>query len=164
MSMDKTRLLRLIIWSSVAFVVVFQAAFLLELHSPLPSDPALWSLAGSSIACVVVALLCRWSLAANAKMSYPPERVSLGGQLDARERYRVVGTYCVILCRPPAFSEDAARTKCFYLSETSADRAIVTASAENPRWRAIGVEPPNLSPRKPRSDHSHSTSETLHVA
>jgi hypothetical protein len=162
--MGKTRLLRLMIWSSVALVVLFQAAFLLELHSPLPSDLALWSLSVASVACVVVALLGRRSLVANAKIRYAPESVSLTRQLEARERYRVVGTYCVILCRQPAFAEDAPRSKCFYLSEASADRAVVTASAENPRWRAIGVEPPNLSPRKPRSDHSHPTSETLHVA
>jgi hypothetical protein len=162
--MGKTRLLRLMIWSSVAFVVLFQAAFLLELHSPLPSDLALWSLTGASIACVAVGLLALWNLAANARIYYAPESVHLERPPDARETYRVVGTYCVVLCRQPAASEDLPRTKCFYLSEASADRAIATASAENPRWRAIGVEPPNLSPRKPRSDHSHSTSETLHVA
>jgi hypothetical protein len=56
------------------------------------------------------------------------------------------------------------RTKCFYLSEGSADRAVKTASIENPQWRAVGVEPPNLSARVPQSDRSHSTSHTSHVA
>jgi hypothetical protein len=56
------------------------------------------------------------------------------------------------------------RTKCFYLSEGSADRAVTTASIENPQWRAVGVEPPNLSARMPQGDRSHSTTHTSHVA
>lgn len=75
--MSKTRLLRLAIWASVALAVLFQIAFLFELHSVLPSDPALWSLSILSFACVAVGLLVRRSLATKAKVSYRPERVHL---------------------------------------------------------------------------------------
>ena len=75
--MSKTRLLRLAIWAFVMLAVLFQTAFLFELHSPLPSDLALWSLSTLSVACVVVVLLVRGSLAAKAKISYRPQRVYL---------------------------------------------------------------------------------------
>jgi hypothetical protein len=156
--MSKTRLLRLAIWASVALAALFQTAFLFELHSPLPSDRVLWSLSILSVACVAVVLLVRESLAAKAKISYGPERVYLQRHFDVGAEYPVQGVYCVILCRQPS------RTKCFYLSEGSADRAVTAASIENPQWRAIGVEPPNLSVRMPRSDRSQSTSHTWHVA
>jgi hypothetical protein len=162
--MYKTRLLRLAIRASVALAVLFQAAFLFELHSSLPSDLALWSLSTLSVVCLGVVLLARRSLAVNAKISYSPERRYLQRQFEAGEGYRVVGTYCVILGRQPLFPVHYPRTKCFYLSEASAERAVATASVENPRWRAIGVEPPNMSARKPQSDRSHCTSDTWHVA
>ena len=162
--MSKTRLLRLAIWASVALAALFQTAFLFELHSPLPSDVALWSLSVLSVACVVVVLLVRGSLAAKAKFSYRPERVYQRRPFDVGAECRVQGVYCVILCRQPLVSAYYPRTKCFYLSEGSADRAVTTASMENPQWRAIGVEPPNLSARKPQSDRSHPTSHTSHVA
>jgi hypothetical protein len=163
--MNKTRLLRLELWSSMALAVLFQAAFLLELHSLLPSDLALWSLSMLSVACLAVVLLARRSLATHAKLSYTPERFHLQRQFEAGEGYRVLGTYCVILCRQPLANPVLyPRTKCFYLIEASADRAVVTASAENPQWRAIGVEPPNVCARTPQSDRSHSTSDTWHVA
>jgi hypothetical protein len=162
MRISKNRLLRLEIWSSVALAVLFQAAFLLELHSPLPSDLVLWSLSGVSAACLGVVLLARRSLATNEKVSYAPDRVYL------RRLNRIsdlMNIYCVILCRQHlANPMQYPRTKSFYLSEASADRAVVTASIENPQWRAIGVEPNNLSARKPQSDRSYSTSETWHVA
>jgi hypothetical protein len=163
--MSKTMLLRLMILSSVALAVLFQVAFLVEIHSPLPSAVVLWSLSILSLACLVIALLARTSLAANAKVSYAPESVNMQPPFEAGEGYRVLGTYCVILCRRPlANPMQYPRTKSFYLSEASADRAVVTASIENPQWRAIGVEPNTLSARKPQSDHSNSTSETWHVA
>jgi hypothetical protein len=163
--MRKTRLLRLEIWSSVALALLFQAAFLLELHSPLPSDMVLWSLSIVSVACLAVVLLARRSLATNAKVSYTPESVNMQPPFEAGEGYRVLGTYCVILCRRPlANPMQYPRTKSFYLSEASADRAVVTASIENPQWRAIGVEPPNLSARMPQSERSHSASHTWDVA
>jgi hypothetical protein len=162
--MSKTRLLRLAIWAFVALAVLFQTAFLLELHSPLPSDQVLWSLSILSVACVAVVLLVRGSLAAKAKISYRPARVSLQRHFDVGAEYRVQGVYCVVLWRRPSAPLDYARTKCFYLCEGSADRALTTASVENPQWRVIGVEPPNLSARMPRGDRSQSTSHTWHVA
>jgi hypothetical protein len=164
MTMSKTRLLRLAIWASVALAALFQMAFLFELHSPLPSDLALWSLSILSVACVAVVLLVRGSLAAKAKISYGPERVYRQRQFGVGPEYRVQGVYCVLLCRQPSVPMDYARFKCFYLGEGSADRAVTTASMENPQWRAIGVEPPNLSVRMPRSDRSQSESHTWHVA
>jgi hypothetical protein len=162
--MSKTRLLRLAIWASVALAALFQTAFLFELQSPLPSDSALWSLSILSLVCVVVVLLVRGSLAAKAKITYRPERAYPQRHFDAGGEYRVQGAYCVILCRQRFVPMYHPRTKCFYLSEASADRAVTTASMENPQWRAIGVEPPNLSARMPQSDRSHSTSHTAHVA
>jgi hypothetical protein len=164
LTMSKTRLLRLAIWASVASAVLFQTAFLFELHSALPSGLALWSLSILSFACVAVVLLVRRSLAAKAKISYGPERVYLQRHFDAGAEYRVHGLYCVLLCRQPFVLMHYPRTKCFYLSEGSADRAVTTASIENPQWRVIGVEPPNLSARMPQSDRSRSTSHTGHVA
>jgi hypothetical protein len=163
--MSKTILLRLMILSFVALAVLFQVGFLVEIHSPLPSALVLWSLSILSLACLVIVLLARTILAANAKISYAPETVDLQPPFEAGEGYRVPGTYCVVLCRRPCANPmQYPRTKSFYLSEASADRAVVTASIENPQWSAIGVEPNNLSARKPQSDRSYSTSETWHVA
>jgi hypothetical protein len=162
--MSKTRLLRLAIWASVALAALFQMAFLFELHSPLSSDLALWSLSILSVACVAVVLLVRASLAAKAKISYGPERVYRQRHFGVGPEYRVQGVYCVIFCRQPAVPTDYARFKCLYLGEGSADRAVTTASMENPQWRAIGVEPPNLSVRMPLSDRSQSKSHTWDVA
>jgi hypothetical protein len=164
LTMSKTRLLRLAIWASVASAVLFQTAFLFELHSALPSCLALWSLSILSFGCVAVVLLVRRSLVAKAKISYGPQRVYLQRHFDAGAEYRVHGLYCVLLCRQPFVLMHYPRTKCFYLSEGSADRAVTTASIENPEWRVIGVEPPNLSARMPQSDRSRSTSRTGHVA
>jgi hypothetical protein len=162
--MSKTRLLRLAIWASVALAVLFQTAFLFELHSALPSGMALWSLSILSFACVAVVLLVRRSLAAKAKISYGRERVFLQRRFEVGAEYRVRGVYCVLLYRQPFVPMLNPRTKCFYLSEGSADRAVTTASLENPQWRVIGVEPPDLSANMPQSDRSHSTSHTGHVA
>jgi hypothetical protein len=161
--MSKTRLLRLAIWGSVVLAALFQTAFLFELHSSLPSGWILWSLSILSVACVVVVLLVRRSLTARAKIRYGPERV-YRQQRFRGPQYGVQDVYCVILGRQPSVPLHCPRTKCFYLSEGSADRAVTTASIENPQWRAIGVEPPNLSSRMPQSDRSRSTSHTSHVA
>jgi hypothetical protein len=164
MRMSKTRLLRLEIWSSVTLAVLFQAAFALELHSPLPSDLVLCSLSTLSVACVAVVLLARKSLAVNAKISYTPERVNMQQGFQAEEAHQVGGTYCVVLCRQaPVSPVHHPHTKCFYLREASANRAVVTASVENPQWRAIGVEPPRLA-RMPQSERPHSASHTWDVA
>ena len=157
------RLLRFVIWSSVSLAVLFQAAFLVELHSPLPPEVPLWSLSSLSLACVGVVLLARGSVATTAKISYASERVYLQHHF-AGVGYRAQGAYCVILCRQHFSSVQYPRTKCFYLSEASADRAVATASVENPQWRAIGIEPSNLSARMPQRSGSLSTSHTWHVA
>jgi hypothetical protein len=163
MTMSKTRLLRLVIWASVALAALFQMAFLFELHSPLSSDLALWSLFILSLACVVVIVLVRGSLAAVAKLSYGLERACLQHHFNGAQ-YGVQGVYCVVLYRRPLVPMYYPRTKCFYHSEGSADRAVATASTENPQWLVIGVEPSNLSARMPQSDRSHPTSDTWHVA
>jgi hypothetical protein len=150
--MNKTRWSRVIFSSCVSLAVLFQAAFALELHSPLPSDLVLWSLFVSSVACAVAALLVRNRLTANAKISYSPERTYRIPQLEAEESYLVVGTYCVILCRQPSFPVHYPRIKSFYLSEASADQAVMAASSENPHWRVVGVEPRNLSARNEQID------------
>ena len=73
----------------MALAALFQMAFLFELHSPLPSDRALWSLSILSAACVAVVLLVRGSLAVKAKISYGPERVYRQRQFGAGPEYRV---------------------------------------------------------------------------
>jgi hypothetical protein len=161
--MSKSRLLRLAFWSSVMLAMLFQVVFLLELHTPLPSDLALLSLGILSVSCLALALLARWTLAADAKIRYSPEEVYTERHFDAGLQYRVPGTYCVILSRQPPMHYP--RTRYFYLNEPSADRALTIASVENPQWRAIVVEPSNLSvPMMPQGDHSRSTSDTWHVA
>jgi hypothetical protein len=70
MRVSKTKLVRLEMWSSVGLAVLFQVAFLLELHSPLPSDLILWSLSAVSIVCLVVFVLARQSLVTDAKVQY----------------------------------------------------------------------------------------------
>jgi hypothetical protein len=157
------RLLRFVIWSSITLAVLFQAAFLVELHSPLPSGVPLWSLSILSVACVGVILLAQRSVATTAKMSYTPE-IYRQRHFDAGAGYRAQDAYCVVLCRQHVSVVNYPRTKCFYLCEASADRALATASAENPEWRAIGIEPSNVSARKPQRDDSLSTSHTGHVA
>ena len=77
MRVSKSRLLRLEMWSSLALAVLFQAAFLLELHSPFPSDLALWSLSTVSVVCLFVFVLARRGLVTKAKVSYGPERAYL---------------------------------------------------------------------------------------
>jgi hypothetical protein len=157
--MRKTTLLRSIIFVFVAMAVLFQTAFLFEIHSSSPSDLVLWTLSILSIASVAVALQGRRTLIADAKISYAPAKVSQQSLCQDWESYRLPGSYCVILCRRPLFPVHYPRTKSFYLSEASADRAVATASIENARWRAIGVEPFNLSAREPQSDRSHATSD-----
>jgi hypothetical protein len=158
------RLLRFVIWSSITLAVLFQAAFLVELHSPLPSGVPLWSLSILSVACVGVVLLAQRSVATTAKMSYAPEKIYSPRNFDDSVEYRAQGAYCVILCRLHVSPVHYPRTKCFYLCEASAERALAAASAENPQWRAIGIEPSNVSARRPQRDVSLSTSHTGHVA
>jgi hypothetical protein len=59
-----------------------------------------------------------------------------------------MNAYCVIL-RPQPFvtTTSYARSKRFYLTAPTADRAMRTATDENPQFRAIGVEPRDLYSR-----------------
>jgi hypothetical protein len=161
--MSKTIWSRVIISSSVSLAVLFQTAFALELHSPLPSDLVLWSLSILTVACVVAAMLVRNRLTANAKISYTPERADREPRLESKEGYLVVGTYCVILCREPLIPVHYPRIKSLYLNEASADRAVIAASSENPHWRVVGVEPRDLTARNEQIDILHSTPD-WHVA
>jgi hypothetical protein len=48
------RWLRLSMWAGAILVIVFQAAFLFELHSPQAVDATLWSLFAISVVCFIV--------------------------------------------------------------------------------------------------------------
>ncbi len=56
------KLLRVWMWSAVALAIVFQAAFLIELHSPQAMDELSWSLFGVSAVCFITFLYTRRSL------------------------------------------------------------------------------------------------------
>jgi hypothetical protein len=59
-----------------------------------------------------------------------------------------MNAYCVILRRQPAVSTTSyAPSKRFYLTAQTADRAMLLAVDENPQFRAIGIEPGDLSSR-----------------
>jgi hypothetical protein len=56
--------------------------------------------------------------------------------------------YCVILRRQPSVSTTSyARSKRFYLTAPTADRAMRLAVDENPQFLAIGIEPGDLYSR-----------------
>ena len=56
--------------------------------------------------------------------------------------------YCVILRRRPSVSTTSyARSQRFYLTAPTAERAMAMAVDENPHFRAIGIEPGDLSSR-----------------
>ena len=46
--------LRLSMWSSAVLAILFQAAFLFEIHSPQAVDTVLWSLLAISLVCLIV--------------------------------------------------------------------------------------------------------------
>jgi len=53
-----------------------------------------------------------------------------------------MSAYCVV-CRGPVVNlPQNRRTMRFYLSATSADRAIAAAAEENPEFQVLGIEPP----------------------
>jgi hypothetical protein len=62
-----TKLLRVWMWSSVTLAIIFQAAFLIELHSPQAMDEMLWSLLGVSAVCFITFLYARRSLSSIRK-------------------------------------------------------------------------------------------------
>jgi hypothetical protein len=52
-----------------------------------------------------------------------------------------MSAYCVV-CRGPVVNPPQnRRTMRFYLSATSADRAIAAAAEENPEFQVLGIEP-----------------------
>jgi hypothetical protein len=56
--------------------------------------------------------------------------------------------YCVILRRQPSVSTTSyARSKLFYLTAPTADRAMRLAVDENPQFFAVGIEPNDLYSR-----------------
>jgi hypothetical protein len=66
--------------------------------------------------------------------------------------------YCVILCPEPLVNPACyPRTKCFFLRAPTADGAIQSASADNPQWRVIGIEPSQLFAPLIQSDPSRPT-------
>jgi hypothetical protein len=56
------RRLRLSMWSSAILAVVFQAAFLFELHSPQAMDEMLWSLFVASVVCFITFVYAKSAL------------------------------------------------------------------------------------------------------
>jgi hypothetical protein len=59
-----------------------------------------------------------------------------------------MNAYCVILRRQPAVSTTLyARSKRFYLTAPTADRAMRIAVDENPQFLAVGIEPGDLYSR-----------------
>lgn len=56
------KMLRVWKWLAVSLAIVFQAAFLIELHSPQAMDDLLWSLFGVSAVCLMTFLYARSSL------------------------------------------------------------------------------------------------------
>ncbi len=76
-----------------------------------------------------------------------------------------MNAYCVILCHRPIVKVlEHPRAKRFYLRADTADRAMLTASTENPQWRAIGIEPSSLFGRVPEDGLSHPTPDNWHAA
>jgi hypothetical protein len=66
--------------------------------------------------------------------------------------------YCVIFCPEPLVNPVCyPRTKCFFLRAPTADRALQTASDDNPQWRVIGIEPSQLFAPLIQSDPSRPT-------
>jgi hypothetical protein len=75
-----------------------------------------------------------------------------------------MAAYCVILRPKPLIRSVHPRNKRCYLSADTADRAIRTASDDNPEWRVVGVEPGGLFPPLSDSAHPVAGSDTQHAA
>jgi hypothetical protein len=59
-----------------------------------------------------------------------------------------MNAYCVILRRQPFVSTTSyARSKRFYLTAPTAERAMLLAVDENPQFLAIGIEPGDVYTR-----------------
>lgn len=61
------RWLRLSMWSAAILVIVFQAAFLLELNSPQAVDETLWYLFAVSVVCFIVFVYARSAISSLKK-------------------------------------------------------------------------------------------------
>jgi hypothetical protein len=73
--------------------------------------------------------------------------------------------YCLILCPEPLVNPVSyPRTKRLFLRSPSADSAIQSASADDPQWRVIGIEPGHLFARLLRSEPSLPASGNSHAA
>jgi hypothetical protein len=59
--------LRVLMWAAALLTILFQAAFLVELHSPLAMDSMLWSLFVLSVVCLIVFLYARSALSSLRK-------------------------------------------------------------------------------------------------
>jgi hypothetical protein len=75
-----------------------------------------------------------------------------------------MNTYCVVLRPPSLVNPIYPRNKRCYLSADSAVRAILTASEDNPEWRAIGIEPSGVFGPRPQSDRSEPAPDNWHAA
>jgi hypothetical protein len=54
-------------WAAAFFTILFQAAFLVELHSPQAMSSMLWSLFVLSVVCLIVFLYARSALSSIRK-------------------------------------------------------------------------------------------------
>jgi hypothetical protein len=61
------RWLRLSMWSSGILTIVFQAAFMFELHSPQAMEDTLWSLFAASVVCFIVFMYARSAISSLRK-------------------------------------------------------------------------------------------------
>jgi hypothetical protein len=59
--------LRLSMWFSAILVILFQAGFMFELHSPQAVDTVLWSLFGISVFCFIVFVYARSAISSLKK-------------------------------------------------------------------------------------------------
>jgi uncharacterized membrane protein YccC len=59
--------LRLSMWSAAVLVIVCQAAFMFELHSPQAADTVLWSFFAISLVCFVVFVYARSAISSLKK-------------------------------------------------------------------------------------------------
>jgi hypothetical protein len=59
--------LRLLMWSAATLTILFQVAFLIELHSPQAMDEMLWSLFLISVVCLVVFVYARSAVSSMKK-------------------------------------------------------------------------------------------------
>ncbi len=76
-----------------------------------------------------------------------------------------MNSYCVIF-RPrlSVAPMHYPRMKRCYLRADTADRAILIASADNPQWRVVGIEPGDMAAFLLERDCSGATQDVWHAA